>query len=94
MTAADKEEFMEQTRQAMLREHGVPWEFIEAKIIEDLEFDGGCNGNLKAIKRLVVGHSIDEIIPILRGNLCKNKGTSCADQLTYALEAAYKDANP
>lgn len=37
MTAADKEEFMEQTRQAMQREHGVPWEYIEAKIIEDLE---------------------------------------------------------
>ncbi len=67
---------------------------LDGKIIEDLEFDGGCNGNLKAVKRLVLGHSIDEIIPILRGNLCKNKGTSCADQLTYALEAAYKDANP
>lgn len=37
MTAADKEEFMEQTRQAMQREHGVPWEFIEEKIIEDLD---------------------------------------------------------
>ena len=53
---------------------------LDGKIIEDLEFDGGCNGNLKAVKRLVVGHSIDEIIPILRGNLCKNKGTSCADR--------------
>ena len=37
MTAADKEEFMEQTRQAMQREHGVPREYIEAKIIEDLD---------------------------------------------------------
>jgi len=37
MTAADKEEFMEQTRQAMQREHDVPWECIEAKIIEDLD---------------------------------------------------------
>lgn len=63
---------------------------LNGKIIEDLEFDGGCNGNLKAVKRLVVGHSIDEIIPLLRGNLCKNKNTSCADQLTYALEEAYK----
>lgn len=37
MTAADKAEFLERTKQAMLREQGVPWEFIEAKIIEDIE---------------------------------------------------------
>lgn len=37
MTATDKAEFLERTKQAMLRERGVPWEFIEAKIIEDLE---------------------------------------------------------
>ena len=37
MTAADKEEFLEQTKQAMVREHGVPWEFIEPKILEDIE---------------------------------------------------------
>ena len=63
---------------------------LDGKNIKDLEFEGGCNGNLKAIKRLVLGHSIDEIIPILRGNTCKTKPTSCADQLTYALEEAYK----
>ncbi len=37
MTAADKAEFLKRTKQAMLREQGVPWEFIEAKIIEDIE---------------------------------------------------------
>jgi uncharacterized protein (TIGR03905 family) len=66
---------------------------LDGKIIKDLVFEGGCNGNLKAIRLLVIGHDIDEIIPLLRGNLCRNKGTSCADQLTYALEAAYKAAS-
>ncbi len=65
---------------------------LDGKIIKNLEFEGGCNGNLKAIKLLVTGHNIDEIIPILRGNLCKTKSTSCADQLTYALEAAFNSA--
>ena len=64
--------------------------YYENGIIQDFEVVGGCNGNLKAIGKLVKDHDIDEIIPILRGNLCKNKNTSCADQLTYALEEAYK----
>ena len=37
MTVADKAEFLEQTKLAMAKEHGVPWEFIEAKILEDIE---------------------------------------------------------
>lgn len=37
MTAADKAEFLEKTKEAMLREQGIPWEFIEPKIIEDLD---------------------------------------------------------
>ncbi len=66
---------------------------LEGKIIKDVVFEGGCNGNLKAIRTLILGKDIDEIIPLLRGNLCRDKGTSCADQLTYALEAAYKAAS-
>ena len=37
MTAADKAEFLERTKQSMLQEQGIPWEFVEAKIIEDIE---------------------------------------------------------
>lgn len=37
MTAKDKAEFLEQTKQAMIREHGVDWEFIEPTILEDIE---------------------------------------------------------
>lgn len=65
---------------------------LEGKTIKNVEFEGGCHGNLKAIAKLVNGKSIDEIIPLLRGNTCKTKNTSCADQLTYALEQAYNSS--
>ena len=37
MTAADKAEFLEQTKLAMVKEHGVPWEFTETKILVDID---------------------------------------------------------
>ena len=37
MTNADKTEFLEKTRQATINKQGVPWEFMEAKILEDIE---------------------------------------------------------
>ena len=64
---------------------------LEGKVIKGVEFTGGCHGNLKAIRTLILNHDIDEVIALLRGNTCKDKNTSCADQLTYALEAAYKE---
>jgi len=54
--------------------------------IHNLRFDGGCNGNLKAIGKLCEGQSADKIINLLKGNLCGSKATSCADQLAKALE--------
>ena len=48
-----------------------------------VEFTGGCNGNLKAISKLVEGAPADRA-----GNTCGMKKTSCADQLTRAIEAA------
>lgn len=53
-----------------------------------LSFRGGCNGNLKAIGRLVEGQRAEDVARILRGNECKDRGTSCADQLAIALEQA------
>lgn len=37
MTSEDKAEFLEQTKQAVIHEQGIPWEFMEAKILEDIE---------------------------------------------------------
>ena len=52
------------------------------------QFEGGCNGNLKAVSKLVAGHSVDEIVDILAGNTCGPRRTSCADQLTIGLREA------
>ena len=49
----------------------------------NVRFVGGCNGNLKAIGRLVEGKDAKEVADILRGNTC---GTSCADQLAKAID--------
>ena len=56
--------------------------------IHDLRFEGGCNGNLKAIGRLAEGQDAAHIADILRGNDCKGRGTSCADQLSLAIDEA------
>ncbi len=56
--------------------------------IFDLKFTGGCPGNLNAISRLLNGQDAKKVSDILRGNLCRNKGTSCADQLSKAIDSA------
>lgn len=59
------------------------------KTIEAVSFTGGCNGNLKAISKLVAGQPVEHIVELLQGNTCGPRRTSCADQLTLALcEAA------
>ena len=63
----------------------------ENKAVHELKFEGGCNGNLKAIGKLVEGKNASEIAGILRGNQCGMRGTSCADQLSIALEKAIAD---
>ena len=51
-----------------------------------VEFTGGCDGNLKAISKLVEGMSIDDVIARCKGVPCQGT-TSCPDQLAQALEA-------
>lgn len=53
--------------------------------IESVKFEGGCDGNLKAIGILVKGRKIGEVADMLEGNTCGRKPTSCADQLARAL---------
>ena len=61
---------------------------INDKIVTNVSFTGGCNGNLKAISKLVDGMTADEIEKKLKGNLCGFKNTSCADQLARAVVEA------
>jgi hypothetical protein len=53
--------------------------------ITDISFDGGCNGNLKAVSILCDGMTPEEIASKLLGNRCGFKNTSCADQLAKAV---------
>ena len=62
---------------------------IEDGKIRNLVYIGGCNGNLKAVGKLVEGKDAKEIADILRGNLCGMRGTSCADQLAKAIDKHY-----
>ena len=62
---------------------------LEGDVVRDIRFIGGCNGNLKAIAKLVDGWTVDKIEQYLRGNTCGPRPTSCADQLARAVRAAY-----
>ena len=63
----------------------------ENTVVTNIKFIGGCNGNLKAVSKLVDGWTAQQIADKLLGNECGFKGTSCADQLAKAvLEAAGK----
>lgn len=64
----------------------------EGNTIEGVSFTGGCNGNLKAIGKLVAGQPVDRICELLAGNTCGPRNTSCADQLTLALHEAQSEA--
>ncbi len=64
---------------------------IEEDVISNIEFLGGCSGNLKAISKLVDGWKVEDIEKALSGNTCGMKKTSCADQLAAAVRQAYDD---
>ena len=61
-------------------------------VISNVSFTGGCNGNLKAISKLVEGMAAEKVIAILKGNKCGFKQTSCADQLAIAIENALNES--
>ena len=61
---------------------------LEGNVVKDVHFLGGCNGNLKAISKLVDGMTVEEIEAKLKGNTCGPKPTSCADQLCRGLRQA------
>ena len=63
---------------------------LDGDTVHDVHFLGGCNGNLKAISKLVEGMKVDRIKELLLGNTCGYKPTSCADQFAKAVLAAYE----
>lgn len=61
---------------------------IEDGHLRNVAFTNGCNGNLKAISKLVDGMDAEKVVELLSGNTCGMKNTSCADQLAKAVAKA------
>ena len=66
----------------------IDFDMDEEQKVHNVRFTGGCNGNLKAIGKLVEGREAEEIANVLRGNQCGMRGTSCADQFAKAIDQA------
>ena len=61
---------------------------LEDGKVRNVQFLGGCNGNLQGISALVDGRNVDDVIAKIEGIRCGMKATSCPDQLAAALKAA------
>ena len=64
----------------------IDFEMEDGKLY-NVKFHGGCDGNTKAISKLLEGADASRTVEILKGNLCGFKGTSCADQLARGIES-------
>ena len=65
----------------------IDFDIVDGKLC-NVSFLGGCNGNLKALSKLLEGADAQWTVNRLRGNTCGNKTSSCADQLAQAIEQA------
>ena len=65
---------------------------LDGNVVTNVVFTNGCNGNLKAIGKLVNGMTVEQIEGYLLGNQCGMKGTSCADQLAKCVRQAYEQS--
>ncbi len=63
---------------------------VDGDVISNIRFTGGCDGNLKAIPRLVEGWTATQIAEKLKGITCDDRPTSCGDQLAAAVLKATK----
>ena len=61
---------------------------LEGDVVKNVAFTGGCNGNLKAVSKLVDGMTVEQI----EGNTCGFRNTSCADQLAQAVRKCYEES--
>ncbi len=62
---------------------------LDGNVVTNIKFNGGCDGNLKAISKLLEGSTVEEIESKLLGNTCGPRPTSCADQLAKGVREAY-----
>lgn len=68
----------------------ISFEIVDG-LLKNVQFLGGCNGNLKGIASLVEGMDVQTVINRLEGTKCGMKSTSCPDQLATALKNALEE---
>lgn len=61
---------------------------IEEGKLHNVQFIGGCNGNLKGISRLLKGMKAEDAIERMEGTTCGPRPTSCPDQIAKNLKKA------
>lgn len=66
----------------------IDFDLDDNQTVHNIIYKGGCEGNLKALPLLLEGMPADELVQKLSGITCGFKGTSCADQLAHAVQAA------
>ena len=64
---------------------------IDGDRIINIKFTNGCDGNLRAIEKLLDGCTFAQIIEKCKGNTCRDRLTSCTDQLAVAVQKAYEE---
>ena len=68
------------------------FEIDDNGLLHNVEFVGGCDGNLKGIGSLVEGMKAEDVISRVEGIRCGSKKTSCPDQLAAALKHVLSEA--
>ena len=58
---------------------------IEDNKVKNVQYIGGCNGNLKGISALVDGMDVDDVIARLEGTCCGMKPTLPGSRSTCAM---------
>ena len=58
---------------------------LDGDKVARVEFVGGCDGNLKAVSKLIEGMTVEDVAAALEGN-------TCADQLVKGLREARQAA--
>ncbi|MEG1585686.1 MAG: TIGR03905 family TSCPD domain-containing protein [Bacteroidales bacterium] len=58
---------------------------VASGLIENVQIEGGCHGNLQGLSALLKGMAVSEAISRMSGIDCRGRGTSCPDQIAKAL---------
>lgn len=66
----------------------IHFEIDESGTLRNVRFDGGCAGNTVGLATMCEGRKASEVAALLSGIDCRQRGTSCPDQLAKAIAEA------